>query len=338
VEDQIIQKVSLETDQSKISDRIKGTILAAACGNSLGGSCVGVNYKDIITSVGVSRLRDYAPGLSKSSLPDHKPGEMLADTMLGLALAKVILAKRGRFDAADLKKQYTVLLADEGFLKAGPGAVCLSGLRRMADGLEPSQVPTEALHANAAARAFALGCLPGGAKSDEPVEVAAKQAALTHQDKRAMSAAAVVADSIRFFIEGGRLDNEAEVRAYVKREFEVANRYDPRFAESWDDVAPDLDYINPADDLPYSLVNVNSNINELVPTAVGIFLIFRHSLEEAVCAAARSGGDTDTVSTIVGALSGAYHGAAKIPQRWLNDLARKQELDEVAQGFVDLWS
>jgi ADP-ribosylglycohydrolase len=153
-----------------------------------------------------------------------------------------------------------------------------------------------------------------------------------------MSAAAVVADSISYFISGARLQNENDVRGYVQREFEVANRFDPRFAESWDDVAPDLDYKNPAEELPYSLVNVESNVNELVPTAVGIFLIFRHSLEEAVCAAARSGGDTDTVSIIVGALSGAYHGAQAIPQRWLSQLKHKQELEALAKGLADLWS
>jgi ADP-ribosylglycohydrolase len=102
-------------------------------------------------------------------------------------------------------------------------------------------------------------------------------------------------------------------------------------------VAPDLDYVNPAADLPYSLINVESNVNELVPTAVGIFLIFRHSLEEAVCAAARSGGDTDTVATIVGALSGAYHGASQIPGRWLTELAHKEELENIAKQLTNLW-
>jgi ADP-ribosylglycohydrolase len=147
----------------------------------------------------------------------------------------------------------------------------------------------------------------------------------------------VVADSVHYFISGGRLDTEDQVRAYVKREFEVANRFDPRFAESWDDVAPDLDYTKPAEDLPYSLVNVESNVNELVPTAVGIFLIFRHSLEEAVCAAARSGGDTDTVAILVGALSGAYHGAANVPERWLKGVAMKEKLEALAQGLANLW-
>ena len=335
---QNVQKFQKATSQAEVLDRVRGAILAAACANSLGGTCVGVNYKEIITSAGISRLRDYAPGLSKSSLPNHKPGAILADTMLAMSLGKSLLANGGHLKDDAVKKSFAALLESDAFLKSAPGAVCLAGLRRLVDGLEPQDDKAESLHANAAARAFIFGCLPGGSKSDEPVDAAARQAAMTHADKRAMSAAAVVADSVRYFIDGAKLHGEPEVREYVRREFEVANRFDPRFAESWDDVAPDLDYTTPAEDLPYSLINVESNVNELVPTAVGIFLIFRHSLEEAICAAARSGGDTDTVSTIVGAISGAYHGASQIPERWLSELSNKEELETLANGLAQLWS
>jgi ADP-ribosylglycohydrolase len=338
VEDKTMQKVSIETDKTVIRDRIRGAILGAACANSLGGSCIGVNYKDIITSAAISGLRDYVPGLSKSLRPDHKPGEVLADAFLALSLADSLIAGGGKYNADDVKKRFSALLENDEFLKSSPGAVVLAELRRMADNLELLEGDPEGLHANAAARAIPAGCLPGAPKSDEGSDVAAKQAALTHGDKRSMSASAVVADSIYFFINGNKLTNENEVRAYVKREFEVANRYDPRFAESWDDVAPDLNYIDPAEDLPYSLINVESNVNELVPTAVGIFLIFRHSLEEAVCAAARSGGDTDTVSAIVGALSGAYHGASKIPERWLSNLSHKEDFERIAEALAKFWS
>jgi ADP-ribosylglycohydrolase len=332
-----MQKISEEANKTQVLDRVRGVIFGAACANSLGGSCIGVNYKEIITCAGISRLRDYAPGLSKSHLPDHQPGQVLADTLMATTLAQSLIATKGKFDAEDFRRRCRVLLEDERFLKSAPGAPCLAGLRRMADSLSPTDDVAEALHASAAARAFPAGCLPGGSQSDEAADVAAKQAALTHSDKRAMSAAAVVADSVRYFVGGARMDNDDDVREYVKREFEVANRYDPRFAESWDDVAPDLDYSTPAEDLPYSLINVESNVNELVPTAVGIFLIFRHSLEEAVCAAARSGGDTDTVAAIVGALSGAYHGASQIPERWLAGIEGKEQLEALAQSLVNLW-
>src|SRR5207248_8022609 len=118
------------------------------------------------------------------------------------------------------------------------------------------------------------GCLPD--RFDIP-DLAMKQARLTHGDSRVWAAAAVIADSVAGFVRGERLDEGDRVRGYVKKEYEVAARIDPRFAESWDDVEPELDYIHPAHELPYSLLDVESNVSEAIPTAVGIFLIFRHN-------------------------------------------------------------
>jgi ADP-ribosylglycohydrolase len=152
-----------------------------------------------------------------------------------------------------------------------------------------------------------------------------------------LQSAAVVADSIHYFLQGGSLKTADEVRNYVLHELAVANEHDARFAEAWDDVAPDLDYANPADELPYSLINVESSVNELVPTAVGIFLIFRHDAEAAICAAARSGGDTDTVASLVGALSGAYHGFSKLPEKWLNQIDHKDRIEKMCEQIIKLW-
>lgn len=325
---------------AEVNNRIRGLIFGAACGNSLGGASVGLKYRDIsgFRSSGVTGVRDFADALAKSGVPDHKAGELLADSLLGLALADSLISTRGRLDEADLKKRYGELLENEAFLKSSPGAACLTGLRKMVDGMPPAETGVEALHPNVAARVFAVGALPGGGKTDEPVDIATKQAKLSHGDNRSVASAAVVADSIRYFVAGGKLETEEQVRAYVSHEFGIAERLDERFAESWDDVAPDLDYSNPPDDLPYSLINVESTITELLPTAVGIFLIFRHDPEEAICAAARSGGDTDTVATIVGALSGAYHGASKLPERWISKIVDKEKLEETARQLAALWS
>ena len=92
------------------------------------------------------------------------------------------------------------------------------------------------------------------------------------------------------------------------------------------------------EDLPYSLINVQANIMELVPTAFGIFLVFRHSLEKAICAAALSGGDTDTVAALVGALAGSYHGATAIPSRWTGQIAHKDRINDVANNLAKFWN
>lgn len=319
----------------KVRDRILGTILGSACGNSLGGSAIGLNRKDIVARVGSGGLASFSPGLTKSFLPDHEPGAILADTYLALELAESIIELDGKFDVVNLKERYKSLLEKDMFLQSAPGAPCLSVLRRMADDLSPlSDGSAEVVHDNSAARAYPLGCLPD---TIDFADIAVKQAQLTQADSRVWAAAIVLASSVKEFVQGQRINDEVSVRAYVRRQFELAAAIDTRFAESWDDVAPDLDYAHPAHELPYSLLNVQSHVNEVVPTAVGIFLIFRHSLEEAVMQAAVAGGDTDTIGAIVGALSGAYHGASAIPKRWLDKISHRKRLEDCAHGLINLW-
>jgi ADP-ribosylglycohydrolase len=318
-----------------VKDRIYGAILGSACANSLGGSCIGLNRKEICTAVGARGLKDFSPGLLRSFLPDHVPGTILADTYLAMALAESLIANKGNFSQADLKARFAHLLEDPAFLKSAPGALCLSALRRMADNEEPlDDHSAEAVHDSAAVRAYPIGCLPNKFNLKE---IAVGQTKLTHADGRVQAAAAVLANSVHGFINGKRLDNEAEVRNYVRENYQLASQIDERFAEAWDDVAPDLDYARPAHELPYSVINVEADVSEGVPTSVGIFLIFRHSLEEAISQAASSGGDTDTAAAVVGALSGAYHGASAIPERWLAKIAERKRLEDIAEGLCKLW-
>ncbi len=322
--------------KDELKDKIRGVILAAACGNSLGGSAIGLNHKEILATAG-SSLRDFVPGLTRSVLPDHQAGEWLPECFLAMELADSLAASQGKFSRADLKDRYIALLSDKEFLASGPGAQLLKGLRRMADGVAPPDKSVGALHVSAASRSYPCACLPDSDEGSRVADTAVEQASLTHLDKRVYAAAAVIADSVGFFVRGAKLDTEEQVREYVRREHALAEKIDPRFSEAWDDVAPDLDYMNPADQLPYSLLNIGHEVNELVPTAVGIFLIFRHNLEEAICHAAVAGGETDTLGIIVGALAGGYHGASQIPERWLAKIAHRDRLEKAADQLFDLW-
>jgi ADP-ribosylglycohydrolase len=318
-----------------IANRIKGTFYGAAVGNSLGGTCLGMNRKEIMLSVGIRGVRDFTPALSKSLLPTYEPGSMLSDSLMALEIGRSLVAAGGKFDPTEMKQRLTRLLQCKEFLDSSPGAHCLLPLRRMADDAPTEENDPDSTHVSAAVRAFFIGCLP---KENDVVAIAVEQAKLSQADARVWAASAVIANSIHDLVHGMRLDTEAEVREFVRKQYEIATKIEPRFAESWDDIAPDLDYSSPADDLPYSLINVDSHVNEAVPTAVGIFLIFRHDFEEAVSAAASCGGDTDTVAAIVGALSGAYHGASAIPERWLNRLLQREDLEQVSDQLIGLWN
>jgi len=72
-----------------------------------------------------------------------------------------------------------------------------------------------------------------------------------------------------------------------------------------------------------------------VPTAIYSFLRNPHSFEESVLYAISLGGDTDTIGAMTGAISGAYHGAETIPERWKSRLERGDYIRELAEN---LWS
>ena len=326
----------LSLDEAR-KDRIRGAILGAACGNSLGGSCIGLNHKEILGTTGLSVLRDFVPGLTRSQLPDHKPGRVLADFILGESIAWALIENHGQLNETILRSSFKDLLEDKSFLASGPGAHCLASLRRFVDQLPSTGDRLETTHVSGAARAFILGCLPNENGGSSREELAIMQAEATHNNKSVAAASAVISGSIAALIEGIQLDSEEDVRNYVQKQLESARKIDKRFADFWDDVAPDLDYSKPATDIPYSLVNVEPTVFECVPSSVGLFLIFRHDPEEAICQSAKIGGDTDTAALIVGALAGAYHGASKLPKRWLDSLEDREAIEQVANGMISLW-
>ncbi len=63
---------------------------------------------------------------------------------------------------------------------------------------------------------------------------------------------------------------------------------------------------------------------ESVSAALWSFLSAHGTFTEAVCAAARLGGDVDSICCLVGALAGALHGVGGIPDLWIHNLAHER--------------
>lgn len=59
------------------------------------------------------------------------------------------------------------------------------------------------------------------------------------------------------------------------------------------------------------------------------------SLEQAILRAVNLGDDADTTGAIVGQLAGAYYGAAAIPAAWLEVLAMRSDIEELADKLFE---
>ena len=56
-----------------------------------------------------------------------------------------------------------------------------------------------------------------------------------------------------------------------------------------------------------------------------------NTYEETVLKAVNLGGDTDTTAAITGGLAGLYYGIDSIPQKWIAELARKNDIDKLCE-------
>jgi len=74
-----------------------------------------------------------------------------------------------------------------------------------------------------------------------------------------------------------------------------------------------------------------------VATALYAFLSQPETLEEALVFAVNLGGESDAIGAMTGAIAGAFHGAAAIPDRWLDALerGRRAELEKLADRLLE---
>ncbi|MEM6751406.1 MAG: ADP-ribosylglycohydrolase family protein [Cyanobacteria bacterium P01_C01_bin.38] len=62
-------------------------------------------------------------------------------------------------------------------------------------------------------------------------------------------------------------------------------------------------------------------------------LLNSSSYAEAVLKAVNLGGDTDTTAAVTGGLAGIYYGVENIPKEWIEQIARKQDIVDLAERF-----
>ena len=59
-----------------------------------------------------------------------------------------------------------------------------------------------------------------------------------------------------------------------------------------------------------------------------------NNYEEAIKKAINMGYDTDTIGAITGSLAGILYGYEDIPERWLEKLRKKEELESIAESYT----
>ncbi|MBD2210892.1 ADP-ribosylglycohydrolase family protein [Calothrix sp. FACHB-156] len=85
--------------------------------------------------------------------------------------------------------------------------------------------------------------------------------------------------------------------------------------------------------LPVEEINSGGYVIDTLEASLWCFLN-SSSYSEAVLTAVNLGGDTDTTAAVTGGLAGIYYGVENIPQAWINQIARKQDIINLATRFA----
>ena len=254
-----------------------------------------------------------------------KPGEWTDDTAMALALALAdSLVAQPQLDEADLMRRFVDWHRRGTYSCTGRcfdiGITTRQALGRFEAGGDPIAGSTDPMSAgNGSLMRLAPVAIRWWRDRDRLANIAARQSATTHAAAEAVSACAGYADLLADAIEGQPRDAVLRLR-----DTEYPPAVKAVLAGSWR--GKRRDKIKSSGYVVHSL--------EGALWCVGRTTDYR----SAVLLAANLGDDADTTAAITGQLAGALYGASGIPTEWLQKLAWRERLEEVAQHLFDATS
>jgi poly(ADP-ribose) glycohydrolase ARH3 len=301
-------------------DRFRGCILGQAVGDALGAPFETMPASAIYYQFGFARKIVAHPPVDKLEYTD--------DTQMMIGVAETLVAQ-GRIDQEHLMSAF---VANFDAARAyGPGThqiieVASTGgdWRTLAETIFPGG----SLGNGAAMRVAPVGLLFHH-DLDQLDEQAVLSAVPTHTHPVGIDAARLLATAIAYVIREPAFD-PASFFAELQRRAATEE-----FADA---IARAAGLISSGD---IGLLGTSLEANRSVTTALACFASYPDSYSDAVGRAIGLGGDTDTISAIVGALSGARLGAQSVPAHLIamleDELKGRSYLDDLAQRLHAQW-
>jgi ADP-ribosyl-[dinitrogen reductase] hydrolase len=303
----------------KLRGRYIGCMVGAAIGDALGKQNEGLSRKDFLKK---SYIKDY--GKAPAGCPGEKlrAGQYTDDTEQMILLAESLI-ECGRFDAGNFAKRIAQwganALADPVRKKlVGPSSsAAVSQLNSGASWKESgSGIPS----CGSAMRAAPIGMYY--CDLDEVETNAALSSIPTHNSSAAIAGAVAVAVGVRCSLDG------IDCHEIIKESCVRASKYDEalgkkiRYSFELRDEEPDKVFVK---------LGTSYLVYETVPSAFYCFSRHFEDPEKAIIEAVNSGGDTDSIACITGALCGARHGIDAFPERLIMGLENRDIVENIAE-------
>jgi ADP-ribosyl-[dinitrogen reductase] hydrolase len=251
-----------------------------------------------------------------------KPGEWTDDTSMALCLA-TSLVETGRFDAQDQMERYCRWW-EEGYLSStgrcfdigGTVAAALRQYRQTGDPFAGSTDP----HSAGNGCIMRLAPVPMFFLPDAQAAVrfSAESSRTTHAATECLDSCRLLADALVRALEGyskGEVLFAEHARMYGAERIVSLGRGDYRTKQEHE-------------------IRGTGYVVDCLEAALWCFL-HSDSFEAAILKAVNLGDDADTTGAVCGQVAGAFYGASGIPQRWLERLAMRREITELADRLYE---
>lgn len=300
--------------------KYQGSFLGLAIGDALG---VPAEFKAVGEFEPVSDFRD-------SDWFELPAGSWSDDTAMALCLANSLLEKKG-FDPVDQIQKYKKWL-ETGYCSStgkaiGVGQTILRALLTYRDGGDP-YVAVSSRHSDGNGSLMRLIPIPLYFRSDpkQAIKNAGLSSKITHGSQMCSDACKYYTGLIIGALNG------------ISKEELLSDLYCP-VSDFWKDNRLTEEIENVAlgsfrrNDPPF--IQGSGYVVKSMEAALWAFYN-SNSFEEGVLKAINLGDDADTTGAIYGQLAGAYYGLNGIPQKWINGVAKKDEIIETANKLFKL--
>jgi poly(ADP-ribose) glycohydrolase ARH3 len=305
------------TGGERIRGKFLGSLLGAAVGDAVGASREGLAL---------------ASGHEFEAMPRIlRPLRYTDDTHMTIGVAESLVECRG-FDGAHMARCFVENYLKEPWRGYAPGPpMVFSLLRRGAewDKAAAKVYPGGSFGNGAAMRVTPIGLL-FWSNHARLREVAHQASLITHSHILGREGAALQALAVALAVAEDP-DKPLDVHSFITRLLESATediyqRKMARFAS----------LLERPDDREAVVEQLGHGVEafESVPTAIFAFLAHPSNFVSTVVYAVSLGGDTDTIASMAGAISGAYLGVDAIPSQWLEQLENRDYISDLA---LKLW-
>ena len=304
-------------------DRILGGLWGSLVGDALG---VPVEFKDRATVQAdpVTDMRGFG---------SHKQpaGTWSDDGALTLCTVDSLLLSE--FDTQDMGMRFVRWMNDELWTATGVvfdvGGATADALMRIAQGAPAEHAGGRDEFSNG--NGSLMRILPvllrfSGVATDQFVSRVERASAITHGHARSKMACALCGMVVRQLLLGNKPDAALQsARSEFAGYYEGAADF-TQFRRLLQDPLGEL----PEGEIVstgYVLHTLHASLWSLLTTS---------SFEDCVLRAVNLGGDTDTTGCVAGGLAGVCYGLNAIPERWIQSLARHDEVASLLNRFADL--